>query len=205
MPQDTSTRSRAFGSWGPFSTFCPAALKPFRRPCHYGWNGISKLGYKTENFKAKTPHCNMQAHGILKLIRNVLIARTWFYSANYPLELFSDRLHRVIYLLSLDYLLLQQLSGYYFSNYVYPIPPCQPSLWEETRAPEENGLSAECWQTLFTWVDKKGASSDHCATAKKIRRMRVVGKLFGPRYNELNGASLKDLLFALLFALFWFS
>jgi hypothetical protein len=81
-----------------------------------------------------------------------------------------------------------------------PIPPCQPSLWEETRAPEENGLSAERWQTLFTWVDKKGACSDHCASAKKIRRVRVVGKLFGPRYNELNGASLKDLLFALAYS-----
>ena len=24
---------------------------------------------------------------------------------------------------------------YYFPNYVYPNPPCQLSLWEETRAP----------------------------------------------------------------------
>jgi hypothetical protein len=26
----------------------------------------------------------------------------------------------------------------YFLNYVYPNPPCQLSLWEETRAPVEN-------------------------------------------------------------------
>jgi hypothetical protein len=35
-----------------------------------------------------------------------------------------------------------------FLNYVYPNPPCQLSLWEETGAPGENPrLSAERWQT----------------------------------------------------------
>ena len=52
------------------------------------------------------------------------------------------------YLLSLDYLSLQQL-WYYFPNYVYPNPRCQLSLWEETG--EKPRLSAERWQTLFTW------------------------------------------------------
>ena len=31
-------------------------------------------------------------------------------------------------------------------------------------------------------------------SCKKIRRVQLVGKLFGPRYNELNAASMKDLL-----------
>jgi hypothetical protein len=49
-------------------------------------------------------------------------------------------------LLSLDYLFLPQL-WYYFPNYVYPNPPWQLSLWEETGAPGENPrLLAECWQ-----------------------------------------------------------
>ena len=55
-------------------------------------------------------------------------------------------------LLSLDYLSLQQLRCY-VPNSVYPNPPCQFSLWEETGVPEENPrLSAERWLTLFTWV-----------------------------------------------------
>jgi hypothetical protein len=41
------------------------------------------------------------------------------------------------YLLSLDYLFLQQF-WYYFPNYVYPNTLCQLPLWEETRAPGEN-------------------------------------------------------------------
>jgi hypothetical protein len=41
------------------------------------------------------------------------------------------------YLLSLDYLSLQQL-WYYFANYVHPNPTCQLSLWEETGAAGEN-------------------------------------------------------------------
>jgi hypothetical protein len=47
---------------------------------------------------------------------------------------------------------LQQL-WYYFLNCVYPNPPCQLSLWEETGVPGENQrLSAERWLTLFTWA-----------------------------------------------------
>jgi hypothetical protein len=50
-----------------------------------------------------------------------------------------------------DCLSLQQL-WYYFSNCVYPNPPCQLSLWGETGAPGENPrLSAEHWPTLLTW------------------------------------------------------
>ena len=67
-------------------------------------------------------------------------------SAHSPLGLFSDRLHHVLrscYFPILDYLSLQQLR-YYFPNRVYPNPPCQLSLWEETGAPGENPrLSAE--------------------------------------------------------------
>ena len=60
-----------------------------------------------------------------------------------PSGLFSDRLYikyhayLITYTYSLDYLSLQQLR-YYVLNYVYPNPPCQLSLWEETRAPGEN-------------------------------------------------------------------
>ena len=47
------------------------------------------------------------------------------------------------YLLSPDYLSYKQLR-YYFLSCVYPNPPCQLSLWEETGAPGENPrLSAE--------------------------------------------------------------
>ena len=56
--------------------------------------------------------------------------------------LFSDRLH-----LSLDYLFLQQL-WYYFPNYVYP-----PG--------EKPRLSAERWQTLFTWVHIENRAHGH--------------------------------------------
>jgi hypothetical protein len=46
-------------------------------------------------------------------------------------------------LMYLDYLSLQKLC-YCFLNCVYPNPPCQLSLWEETGAPGENPrLSAE--------------------------------------------------------------
>jgi hypothetical protein len=79
-----------------------------------------------------------------------------------------------LYYLLLDYLFLQQLWCY-FPNYVYPNPPCQLFLWEETGAPGENPrLSAERWRTLFTWVriarleptisEVKGACFDDCAT-----------------------------------------
>jgi hypothetical protein len=66
----------------------------------------------------------------------------------------------ICYLLSLDYLSLQQ-SRYYFPNCVYPNPPCQLSLWEETGAPGENPrLSAERWPTLFTWVRSENRTHD---------------------------------------------
>ena len=87
-----------------------------------------------------------------------------------PLRLFSDRLHQVYYaylcyLLSLDYLSLQQL-WYYFLNCVYPNPPCQLSLWEETRAPGENPrLSAERWQTLF-----RGENRTHDLRGERLKR-----------------------------------
>jgi hypothetical protein len=58
-----------------------------------------------------------------------------------------------------------------------PNPPCQHSLLEETGVPGENPrLSAERWQTLFTWVRSEnrthdlrsstvqGPCSDDCAT-----------------------------------------
>jgi hypothetical protein len=67
---------------------------------------------------------------------------------------------------------------YYFSNYIYPNPPCQLSLWEETGAPGENPrLSAERWLTLSresvariepTISEVKDACSDHCATEAPV-------------------------------------
>jgi hypothetical protein len=76
------------------------------------------------------------------------------------------------YLLSPDYLSLQQLR-YYFPNCFYPNPPWQLFLWEETGAHGENPrLSAERWLTLFKWVhsengeptmsEVKGAYCDDC-------------------------------------------
>jgi hypothetical protein len=50
-------------------------------------------------------------------------------------------------------LLLQSFRSVSFPDCVYPNPPCQLSLWEETGATGENPrLSAERWLTLFTWV-----------------------------------------------------
>jgi hypothetical protein len=66
-----------------------------------------------------------------------------YYSAHSQLGLFmiSDQLHQVLrscYLLSLDYLSLQQLR-YHFPYCVYHNPLRQLALqWEETRASGEN-------------------------------------------------------------------
>ena len=87
------------------------------------------------------------------------------------------------YLLSLDYLFLQQL-WYYFPNYSmfigpYPNPPWQLSLCEETRAPGENPRLGRALTDSFhmhestpesvariepTISEVKGARSDDCAT-----------------------------------------
>jgi hypothetical protein len=54
------------------------------------------------------------------------------------------------YLFSLDYLSLYNNCDYLL-NCVYPNPPCQLALWEETGAPGENPrLLAERRATLFT-------------------------------------------------------
>ena len=63
---------------------------------------------------------------------------------------------------SLNYLSLQQL-WYYFPNCVYPNPPYQVALWEETGALWENP------QHSFTWIEPitsgvKGGSSDDSTT-----------------------------------------
>jgi hypothetical protein len=99
------------------------------------------------------------------------------YLAPPPSGLFSDRLHQVYYaylyyLLSLDYLFLQQL-WYYFPNCVYPNPPCQLSLWEETGAPGENPrLLAEHWLTLFTWVRSENPTHDLRGERRLFWRLR---------------------------------
>jgi hypothetical protein len=72
-----------------------------------------------------------------------------------PHSTFKFALHQVLrlpnYLLNLSLTESLQQLWHYFLNYVYPNPPCQLSLWEETGVPGENPrLSAECWQTLFT-------------------------------------------------------
>jgi hypothetical protein len=60
------------------------------------------------------------------------------------------------YCINLSVLTHVEQLWYSFPNYVYPNPPCQLFLWEETVAPGENPqLSAERWLTLFTWVHSK--------------------------------------------------
>jgi hypothetical protein len=76
------------------------------------------------------------------------------------------------YLFSLDYLSLQQW-WYYLPNYVYPNPPWQLSLWEETGAPGENPrLSAERWLTLFTWVRSENRTQDLRGERPLLWRLR---------------------------------
>jgi hypothetical protein len=71
-----------------------------------------------------------------------------------------------------DYLSLQQL-WYYFLNCVYPNPPCQLSLWEETGAPGENPrLSAERWQPLFTWVRSENQTHELRGESRFLWRLR---------------------------------
>jgi hypothetical protein len=87
-----------------------------------------------------------------------------YYSAHSPLGVsVTDYIKYYAYwsyLLNPDYVSLQQL-WYYFLNCVYPNPPCQLSLWEETGAPGENPrLSVERWLTLFTWVRSVNRTHD---------------------------------------------
>jgi hypothetical protein len=64
---------------------------------------------------------------------------------------------------------LQQL-WYYF---VYPNPPCQLSLREETRATGENPrLSAERWLILFTWVRSENRTHDLRGERHLLWRLR---------------------------------
>ena len=80
--------------------------------------------------------------------------------------LFSYRLHQVLRLPKLPTKLSKTIYFYNncditFLTMFYPNPPCQLSLWEETRAPGENPrLSAERWQTLFTWVHSESRTHD---------------------------------------------
>jgi hypothetical protein len=82
-----------------------------------------------------------------------------------------------LYYLLLDYLFLQQLWCY-FPNYVYPNPPYQLFLWEETGAPGENHDFRQSVDRLFSHESThesvarleptsqrwSGASSDDCTT-----------------------------------------
>jgi hypothetical protein len=54
-----------------------------------------------------------------------------------PSGLLSDQSHQVLCLLILPTKLIY-FYNHFFPNYVYPNPPCQVSLWEETGAPREN-------------------------------------------------------------------
>jgi transposase InsO family protein len=83
-------------------------------------------------------------------------------------------MHQVLrlpnYILSLDY--LQQL-WYYFLDCVHPNPPCQLSLWEETGAPGENPrLSAERWQTLFTWLRSENETDELRSEKRLVCQLR---------------------------------
>jgi hypothetical protein len=70
---------------------------------------------------------------------------------------------------------------YYFLNCVYPNPPCQLSLWEETGAPGENPrLSAERWLTLYT----------------RVRTENRTHELRGEKALALTTATLKPLYYS---------
>jgi hypothetical protein len=76
----------------------------------------------------------------------------------------------MLLILSPDYLSLQQLR-YYVPNCVYPNPPCQLSLWEETGAPGENPrlFSQESVARFEPTISEvKGACSDDCYTLSTI-------------------------------------
>jgi hypothetical protein len=90
------------------------------------------------------------------------------------------------YILSLDYLSLQQL-WYYFLNCVYPNPLCQLSLWEETGAPGENPrLSAERWLTLFTWVRSENRTHVLRGERSLLWRLRLHRVIMNVQQSENN-------------------
>jgi hypothetical protein len=73
------------------------------------------------------------------------LSKTIPFKPSKSIDLFVDNFQKILiqmrlyydylcYLLGLDYLSLQQLR-YYFPNCVYPNPPCELALWEETGAP----------------------------------------------------------------------
>jgi hypothetical protein len=87
-------------------------------------------------------------------------------------------LHLPNYIHSLDYLSSQQL-WYYFLNCVYPNPPCQLSLWEETGASGENPwLLAERWLTLFTWVRSENQTHELWGERRLLWRPRHRSLLY---------------------------
>jgi hypothetical protein len=94
------------------------------------------------------------------VIMLILLTPHWGFSVANYIEYYVY----LYYLLSLDYLFLQQ-SWYFFPNYVYPNVPCQLSLWEETGATGENPrLSAERWHAYpfhtHTWVHSENRTHD---------------------------------------------
>jgi uncharacterized C2H2 Zn-finger protein len=73
----------------------------------------------------------------------------WGFSVTNYIEYYAH----VTYLVYTIYLYINWDITFLTVNCVYPNPPCQLSLWEETGVPGENPrLSTERWQTLFTWV-----------------------------------------------------
>jgi hypothetical protein len=80
--------------------------------------------------------------------------------------------------LAWTFLSLQQL-WYYFLNCVYPNPPCQLSLWEETGEPGENPrLSTDRWLTLFTWVRSENRTHELRGERRLLWLRQVVNSLF---------------------------
>jgi hypothetical protein len=99
-----------------------------------------------------------------KIARYSMVAmKNWLTIINISTAQISLHVDMVKYAIHLlDYFIFTTIQWYYFLNRcVYPNPPCQLPLWEETGALGENPrLSAERWLTLFTWVRSENRTHD---------------------------------------------
>jgi hypothetical protein len=120
------------------------------------------------------------------------------YSAHSLSGLFSRPITSSITLTCITYLRLFIFTTIVILlNCVYPNPPCQLSLWEETGAPGENPrLSAECWRTLFTrvhtWVPHESHMSPTWVHTWVPHESHESVARIGPTISEVKGGCSDD-------------
>ena len=110
--------------------------------------GKERLGLNMQNVKWLYIHTYIHTH-----IHTYIHTYIHMLFSSLPIRDFSvaDYINYLSYLLSLTIYI--HIFNFVFIIFltIYPNPPCQLSLWEETGEPGENPrLSAECWRTLPT-------------------------------------------------------